>query len=166
MNPWPARAPVPALTEGALHLWSASLDATPERLAGYRSLLNSEELGRAGRFRFARDHDRYVMGRGILRTLLARYAELPDGRAVKLAYGPHGKPSLAAADGLRFNHSHADDFALYAFTRGVEIGVDVERVRDLPDLDATMRASFADAERRHIEALPTPVEQRDAFYRC
>jgi 4'-phosphopantetheinyl transferase len=52
---------------------------------------------------------------------------------VQFGYGPQGKPILAGQPGgIRFNLSHSHDLALYAVTRGQEVGVDVERLR--PDL--------------------------------
>lgn len=47
---------------------------------------------------------------------------------VRLRYGRYGKPCLAEGT-LRFNLSHSGDMALFAFARGREIGVDVERIR-------------------------------------
>jgi 4'-phosphopantetheinyl transferase len=46
-----------------------------------------------------------------------------------------------------------------------EVGVDVERVRPLPDLDALVARWFSRLERRAFEALP-PSARGPAFFGC
>src|SRR5687768_7113572 len=109
----------PPLPEGALHLWVAHLDELLGRVEASRALLASDELDRASRFHFQRDADRYVVCRGLLRTLLASYGGLPSPAAVRLRYGPHGKPEMAnvgsADPAPLFNLAHSGGFALFAF---------------------------------------------------
>lgn len=133
-------------------------------------MLAPDELNRAARFHFERDASRFIVGRGVLRRLLASYQSRHDPRDILLSYGPYGKPALEsgstpAAEELRFNLAHSGGIALFAFARSVELGVDVERVHDLPDMSSVMRSSFAAAERAEIAAL-APGEQLEAFFRC
>ena len=58
---------------------------------------------------------------------VARLGVPPE--SVELVHGAHGKPALArdcAAPDRRFNVSHSEDVAVYAFSPGREIGIDVE----------------------------------------
>jgi 4'-phosphopantetheinyl transferase len=74
---------------------------------------------------------RYIVARGALRLILARYLAISPAR-VAFHYGLHGKPSLVSPSpggALEFNLSHTDDIALYAVTRGIPLGVDVEGIR-------------------------------------
>jgi 4'-phosphopantetheinyl transferase len=97
--------------------------------------LSPEEQDRASRFRFERDRRRFIVARARLRQLLAeRLGSTP--RSIQLAYGKHGKPTLAglfASSGWQFNLSRRDELALYAFSRAGEVGVDVEALHPLPD---------------------------------
>jgi len=131
----------PALSSAEVHVWCASLERPPDGLAGLFSLLSPDERARAQRFYFERDRNRYVVGRGILRTLLGSYlAERPA--RIEFSYGPHGKPALALAGReklLEFNLSHSGNLAVYAFSWGRRLGIDLEFVRPMPDED-----SFAD----------------------
>jgi hypothetical protein len=66
-------------------------------------------------------------------------------------YGQRGKPALAlrfADSGWRFNVSHSSEVAVYAFSRGREIGVDVEAVRALRDPDDIAACFFPAAKTR------------------
>jgi 4'-phosphopantetheinyl transferase len=92
---------------------------------------SEDERIRAGNFYFKRDRKRFIVGRGVLRIILGRYLHIEPNR-VQFSYGPHGKPYLAErhSDGaLRFNLAHSHEFAIYGFTRGREIGVDLEYFR-------------------------------------
>jgi 4'-phosphopantetheinyl transferase len=61
--------------------------------------------------------------------------------------------------------THSHGVALYAVTRGREVGIDLERIRS--DLAVTEIAGrfFSRQEVAMLRALPTE-EQREAFFRC
>ena len=148
----------------------ADLDAA-EALAGQLRLLDDAERAQAGRFRLERDRRRFVLRRGLLRTLLADRLGL-DPAALRFTRNAHGKPALQpsprgapyAAD-LRFSASHSHGTALYALARGVDLGCDIERCDEAIDVDGTARALFAPGEVRALERLP-PDRRRDEFFRC
>lgn len=146
---------------GEIHVWAADLE-TLEFDAAPRSWLSNDERDRANRFHLDRDRRRFERRRCMLRFLLGRYLDV-DPAAVRFHYGPEGKPELAGSDGLRFNVSHSDGHALYAFAQ-IEVGVDIERVRTDIDVDSIARTVFASGEKRYLEALPAP-ERVWAFFR-
>jgi len=153
---WPIR--------NGLHIWAFGLDLGPGRLEALRSWLSSDERRRAARFRFSRDRDRFVAARGQLREILARYlGTAPD--AVTFAYGPQGKPRLAAHEALGFNLSHSEGQALLAVTRDREVGIDLERIR--PDVDCERIAVdfFSTAEAAALMAMPVAARP-GAFFAC
>lgn len=152
----------PRLQEDEIHVWRASLDdAGHER---NRSLLSSDEILRAGRYRFARDQARFVAGRAALRIILAGYLD-DEPADLKFRHGPHGKPYLANnswAEPLYFNVSHADSVALYAVARGGEVGIDIERIREIPDWSGIARTFFDRDEHARL-ALLTAERRNLAF---
>jgi 4'-phosphopantetheinyl transferase len=127
---WPPSDHVPPLPPGEVHVWLASLDRDVGVLEG---LLSADERERAGRFAFERHRKRFIAGRGVLRILAGAYRLRPP-EEIRFQYSASGKPALAGAgsvdDGLRFNLSHAEGLGLFAFSRGREVGVDLERVGD------------------------------------
>ena len=115
--------------------------------------LDAQERERARRFRFERDRRRYIDAHVALRRVLAERT----GRAaaaLEFEAGPFGKPRLAGAPRCTFSLSHSDDLALIALADAGEIGVDIERVRPLPDLDALALQCLAVDELQALEALP------------
>src|SRR5207253_323259 len=117
--------------------------------------LAPDEQARAARFYRPEFGRRFAVARGVLRTLLARYAGA-EPAAVRFAYGPQGKPALAEPGGtsLRFNVSHSGELAYYAFAWGREVGIDVERIRPLSDDLRLAERFFSPAETAALLALP------------
>lgn len=134
----------PRLVQGEIHLWRAFLDPIAADAPRAVKLLSADERGRALRLVRELDRDRFIMGRAILRTLLAGYLGVGSGE-VGLEPGPFGKPCLVRPHSLLFNVSHSNGLALYAFSTDVEIGIDVEWIRPL-DTEAVARHCFAPAE--------------------
>lgn len=126
-------------------------------------LLTGEELARAGRLLRDDDRRRWAASRAILRALLARYLGV-DGREIQFALAAKGKPALAEGQ-LRFNLSHSDDLALYAFCQDAEVGVDVEQGGRLRDPLAVARRILGPDEERRLRALE-PAAQRREFLRA
>jgi 4'-phosphopantetheinyl transferase len=155
------------IARGIVHVWRAALDVSPETLGRLAGHLAEEERARAARFVFPRDRDRFIVARGVLREILGRYLELPPTE-VRFFYGESGKPELApdlSGSRLRFNLAHSRDLALYAFTRGQEVGVDVEFVRPELATEEIAERFFSQREAAALRALP-PSEQPRAFFRC
>jgi 4'-phosphopantetheinyl transferase len=125
--------------------------------------LDPAELARGATFRFDRHRDEFVACRGTLRALVGAYTARP-ARSIAFGYSSTGKPYLAKPGDLRFNVTHSGDLALIAFTRGRELGVDIEQYRDL-DLLAVAKTSFSEHEQAVLSGLPEPA-RRDAFFSC
>jgi 4'-phosphopantetheinyl transferase len=148
---------------GTIDVETLRLDAEPQVVRALTSWLSDDELERAGRLKFERDRRRFIVARGWLREQLsARLGQRPD--EVKLASGGRGKPFVVDDPELRFNVSHCEDLAVLAFGRGREIGVDVEAVRPLPELDALAVRIFSPREYQAYAALEAS-QRASAFYR-
>ncbi len=133
---------------GGIEVATARLDVAPATVLSLARSLADSEARRAWRYHFERDRRRFIVARARLRQMLAaRLDTRPE--AVELTYGPNGKPALGgkqATTGWRFNVSHCDDFAVYAFSQGREVGVDVEALRTLPEADAIAAHYFSPRE--------------------
>ncbi len=150
-----------------VHLWRASLDCDPLVLSRLEATLSSDELARADRFVFEKDRSHFVAARGILRELLGNYLKLsPAG--LQFGYANRGKPSLEGGTGyssLQFNLSHSGGLAVYAFSQGRRLGIDVERIRPQLAAEDIARRYFAAGELAELQALP-PQSRADGFFLC
>jgi 4'-phosphopantetheinyl transferase len=152
--PLPGRATA-YFADGAIDVVVTRLDLRPAAVRALAVWLSDAERIRARRFAFDRDRRRFVVTRARLRQLLGvRLDVRPE--SVDLVYGERGKPALArgyAGSDLRFNVSHSDDVAVYAFSSGREIGIDVEAVRVIRDADDIAARFFSRCEYESYLAL-------------
>jgi 4'-phosphopantetheinyl transferase len=163
-------APPSELTLGRdeIHVWRASLEQPASVLNQMRAVLNAEEREKAARFVFPLHRERFVVARGILRHLLARYL---SKRPAELLFelNAYGKPALRAdARGvtrLHFNVSHSGGLALYAFSHDLEVGVDVEQMRQDFATEEIAERFFSPCEVRAFKELP-PHQKAEAFFNC
>lgn len=149
---------------GSIRVFSASLDVSESRLRRLRESLSGDERARAERFVFEVHRRRFTAARGLLREVLAGELGIPPA-AVRFDYGPRGKPALARdlETELRFNVSHAQERALLAVARGLELGVDIEAVREGIDTAAIAKRFFSPKEGGALLALPEAA-RADAFF--
>lgn len=157
----PSLLPVP----DGVDLWWIGLDALPIAMARLAEWLQADEQRRAAKFRRGIDRRRFVAGRGLLRAILARYNGVEPG-ALRFVYGLHGKSALAFSAQpapIHFNLAHTDNLALLAVALR-PVGVDVEMVRPLPDLDELIAHYFAPSEQQALSALDGAARLA-AFYR-
>lgn len=161
--------PAGALTLGAreVHVWRLETDRLLPRAAEWGELLSPDERERAARLRRPADRELFAARRGACRILLARYAGAAPG-SLRFAHGPHGQPSLVSpgiSSSPRFSVSHTDGLILLAVVREGAVGVDVERVRELPDMRRVARHLFSAREKQELEEVPRPALAA-AFFRC
>ena len=155
------------LPNNHVHVWKTNLDLERSCIQSLKLTLSVDEVERAERFHFRQDRERFIVARGLLRSILASYLE-EEADQLRFDYSPRGKPALAREfdqDGLRFNLSHAHGLALYAITRGREIGVDLELIRPGVAYEGVAERFFSPREVVALLALPADIQQR-AFFTC
>jgi 4'-phosphopantetheinyl transferase len=122
----------------------------------WRPVLSESEWERTLCFRMPEDRARFAVTRGVLRTILGRYLQLPV-TAIDFSANEYGKPTIGGQ--LKFNVAHSGDYALLAFAEDIDVGVDVERMgsdRVVDDLASRILSPgeyarftlLADSERR------------------
>lgn len=165
--PW--KLPPPGLTLGSdeVHIWRAALDRSAGERERLEQTLSPEEHERAGRFYFQKDRERFIVARGLLRALLGRYLSV-EADQLRFCYSPYGKPALSpdlCSSELRFNLSHSHGLALYAITRGREVGIDLEQIRPEPVNEPIAERFFSAPEVAALRALPAAL-QPEGFFNC
>jgi 4'-phosphopantetheinyl transferase len=149
--------------QASVSLWWVPLAVSRAELERLSSHLSVDERARAAALRRSCDRDRFVAAHGWLRQLLA--AELGCGPAnVPIQMAAGGKPEVAGSD-LCFNAARSHDLAVFAITRGTEVGVDVEAVGPDADIDRVAALFFSASERRALASL-APDERLGAAFRC
>lgn len=147
-----------------VHIWTVCTDKfSDETLNDTLNLLSTDEKKRAKRYHFVRDQKKYIIARGILRKILSCYVE-HHPRELLIKYNSYGKPFLVGNQSLFFNVSHSDNLVLYGFTKIHRIGVDIERLKPIENLDQIVDYYFTIIEKDQFARLP-PHMRNDAFFR-
>ena len=127
-------------------------------LVEYENLLPAEELDRLGKFRFTEHRKRYLVGRALLRTTLAKYVGIgPD--LITFSRGSHGRPFLPQSQhsgNLQFSLSYTDGLVAVAMISDKQIGSDIEHTgRQIDCLDIA-HSYFTREEYQELKSLSEP----------
>ena len=144
-----------------VHLWVADLDPEPIEAARRLEATTQAERDRASRYRRPEDAHRYLYAHGVLRLILGDYLA-SDPVALRICTEENGKPYLDDGS-IHFNLSHSGNLALIAVAEGRQVGVDVEQLRPMPDLDNLAARICGPGELRTLADLAEP-DRRRAFF--
>jgi 4'-phosphopantetheinyl transferase len=122
-------------------------------------MLDDAERDRAERFHFGRDRLRFVLRRAYLRRILAGYLEI-EPSAVRIHVSSLGRPRLDPRCDLEFSTSHSEGMAVVAVARGRQVGVDIERFRDVDDALGLASGLFSEPEIDLLRSTPLPARSR------
>jgi 4'-phosphopantetheinyl transferase len=146
------------LNPGEFHVWRIRLDTLDEDALVPAA---AGEVARGARFYSEEARVRYLRAHRALRSILARVTSAP----LNFALAENGKPFLAAAPGIRFNLSHSRGMALAGVALEVEVGVDIELLRPVPEHVAIAARFFPPSEAEALAAMPEGERERDFFRR-
>lgn len=148
------------LKENELHLWVVQATHTHPRK---ESLLSTQEQARTIKFHNPTTGERWAYFHCALREILARYT---DYKPAQLEFDTvkSNKPVLKNQSAiLHFNLTHSHDMALVAVSNFFEVGVDIERIRQLNDMENIVNRNFSLEEQKALFALPAEERCR-SFY--
>ena len=160
-NPADARARIVALPSPSptLRLFWCRLDPVPHDVETLGATLSPHEWTRAGRFGKSALRERYIVGRGLLRTIIGDALGIEPAH-VEIVRGRRGRPQLAPPHALDFNISHTLTVALVGLVEGARIGVDVEHAGRSINAPGIARKFMTANERRALESLPADAARR------
>ena len=158
--------PSQPLTDSDIHIWCASLNVSQEELLHHVSVLSLDEKARAERFYFEKDRDHFIVARGLLRTLISHYLKIEPAQ-IEFIYEDYGKPVLKSElqeKTFEFNLSHSKGVALYIFSWNRKVGIDVEHIHSMPDMDDFAERFFSPRESVFINSL-SGQQKEIAFFK-
>ena len=163
MSQWQIARDFSGIHCGTIDIWRTSISQQRDNIAQFLALLSDQELKRANRYLVEHARTSFVISRGVLRLLLAKYLAT-DPRTIRFQQNSYGKLFLADSS-LQFNLSHSQELALFAFTMDCPLGIDVEFIdQHIEYLDIAERF-FSIEEYGMLLALPG-LERRQAFFNC
>jgi 4'-phosphopantetheinyl transferase len=163
---WQQPAQQLILDNDQVHVWRANLNLPTTTIEELATILSSDEIARANKFRFTKDKNRFTAARSVLRQLLGNYLQISPGK-LEFEYSNRGKPRLSASmpnSCLQFNVSHSHEYALYGFIYDQAIGVDIEYLREMSDAVKIAERFFSPREFKLIASY-AEEEQHQVFFK-
>ncbi len=146
-----------------VQIWNFSLDVNTQAVMKYGRLLSQQEKQQAQRFRFDKHRRRFIVRRGILRSILAKYLDCQP-TDILYRYNRYGKPLLEGGDQfLKFSSSHSEDIGGVAISQTANIGFDIEKVRPGADHLSVVNNQFCEEEKNWYRQIPDD-QKNAAFY--
>ncbi len=146
----------------AIHVWTIRNESSATS-AEVAELLSADEKKRSLRMVAPNLKQRFSAFRASLRCLLALYTG-ENPQQLVFSYNSAGKPRLDDRS-LNFNISHSDELAVATVSRTFELGVDVERLKPIPEALEIAESYFSGLEAQWI-AEAEGDERSKRFLRC
>ncbi len=129
-----------------VHLWQIHLNQfLPTRLF---ASLDSSEQQRAQQLKTEDLYRRFVVAHAAMRSILSQYLGASPGN-IHLMQPARKKPSIHQAQnqmGIDFNLSHSHEMALIAVSQTFLVGIDIEHIRNMPDVTQVAKRFFTTKE--------------------
>jgi phosphopantetheinyl transferase len=153
-----------ALSGATVDLWLAWVGDHVRQVDQFsRDYLSREEMLHLGGYRSRSAAERYVVTRSLVRIVLSERLGVAP-REIPVSRTDSGKPVVA--QGVHFNVSHSGDLILLAFSEQRPVGVDVERRRDVPRVQALRERWLTIPEKREFDRRRSlGASDSDAFLR-
>lgn len=141
-----------------VHLWETSLSVDDAELARILDLLSPVDRWAADEFSHVPARKQYIVSRGMLRQLLSGYIGIAP-QEIQFTIEGAGKPVLAGERAVDFNLTHSGDLTLLGVARR-PLGVDMERVREMPRAIELAKRYYSSAQHEEIAATPDETRSR------
>lgn len=137
-----------------VHIWLVDpvTISDPALLDCYHQLLTDDERAKWQRYKFDKDKHQHLVTRALIRETLSRYESTVAPQDWRFELNQHGKPAIAnpLSQPLFFNLSHTQNLAALAVTRIANVGVDVEKIKQVEQVRGLAERCFADSEIRYV----------------
>jgi len=121
------------LKNNEIHFWITSSAKNKKQVSNLKKLLSPHEIKKIYRVNIKEINHRHIASRALLRLILGNYyIKDKEQNDINFTYNRFGKPSLEnREDNLKFNLSHSANYIIYAFSKENDVGIDIERIRNI-----------------------------------
>jgi 4'-phosphopantetheinyl transferase len=153
------------INESQVDVWRASQNLPEFALKRLRLFLSKDELEVADSYEFKDEGNHFIASRGTLRKILGLYLKVNPAE-IRFTYGAHGKPRLEYPESpLEFNISHSGDIVVVAVTKETQVGVDIEYLNMVSDIDFMSDRFLTRREKEAYSELDDD-DKRKEFLAC
>ncbi len=152
-----------SLNDNEVHIWKYDIPKSPSNFLNANKILSQEEQLRADNFIYVGNKKRYIAVHLFLRNILSKYTG-QSSEELEFIPGLNNKPYLKNNLGLFFNLSYRNNYALLGISHNEFIGVDIEKIRSIDNVDSFTSNYFSDEERREINKMKGKNEQLSLLF--
>lgn len=154
------------LNDDEIHIWNYSLEPNENLAESYFEKLSEDEKSKAKKIIIKEVKYRSILSKVITRNILSKYLD-KEFNLINYYYNEFGKPILSSDINhlnLDFNNSHSGNLGVMAITKKKPIGIDVEQVIELKNLDELINHIFTDNEINELYRL-NQIDKTLMFYK-
>jgi 4'-phosphopantetheinyl transferase len=150
------------IEDNHIHVWQARIDTSsgfPEEIL---NTLSQDERERAHKFQFQKDREHYILRHYQLRLILSKYCGCQP-HEIKFRYNSYKKPFIFMPEfkEIKFNISFSHDLMLVGLNKHKDIGIDIEKVHEIHDLETLAVNNFSSQE---LKALNENLDKTKTFF--
>lgn len=136
------------LSKDITHVFKISISVYEKIKADYLSVLNTDEITKAARFKNEDDTKRYVIGKYFLRIILASISESKP-ESIHFSFTGNKKPYV---EDIHFNISHSGRFTIITISP-MPVGIDIEYINKQFDFAPLLNICFTKSELNNIHNI-------------
>src|SRR5687768_11564948 len=141
-----------------VHLWETSLSVDDAELARILELLSPVDRWAADEFSHVAARKQYIVSGGMVLQRLSAYLGMAP-QEIQFTIEGAGKPVLAGERAVDFNLTHSRHLTLLGVAPR-PLGVDMERVREMPRAIELAKRYYSPAQHEEIAATPAEARSR------
>ncbi len=151
------------LKKEEIHLFIFTLNQNAIIVESMMKILNEAETEKVLRMKFVKDQNRVIQSIGNLKIILSRYMNCKPEEII-LSANKFGKPEIVSESRLKFNYSHSGEMIVYAFNMDSDIGIDLEKIVTVPDIDQLAMQIFSSREIILLKSIHNETDKLTFFY--
>ena len=146
----------------SVELWFFDNEKLSQLSYDWGKNLSTEEQQRAHRFHFESDQRSFMIYHSCKRLILSCHLN-KEPKDIVISFQEKGKPFLKD-EPLTFNLSHTKEMAVLAVANGVEIGVDIEKIKTSANYLDIAKRFFHPDEYQQLMEFEDAQQQQQQFY--
>lgn len=151
-----------SLKNHEVQVWSFDLSYYKLDEINWKNYLTSKDIMQSKTLFYKEARAKFIIRHGIRNILIQKYTGLLAPK-IEFEFSPHGKPTLVDSS-LQFSTSSSNSKTLIAFTRGANLGIDVEAIKPIPHLDDLVAYGFSPQEQTEFSILPPEIKPEIFFH--
>lgn len=155
-----------AIANSEIHIYLIDTTKIRDDIKKFFEILPQDEMQKVNNYKFIKNRERSIATFYYRRIILSKYTGLsPQELSFKI--NQYGKPSIENKNFsyIKFNYSHSNDIIIYSITRDSEIGIDIEFIKEISDMNSLVNNYFSSEEISTFRNTNNKIDQLNFFYK-